>query len=337
MQQGHVVIEQVESTVLKHNPTGDPFIRTVPVYVPPSSAGRGKPKLPVIYMLAGFTGTGLNFLNYSFGGLTLPERLDRLIHQKKMPPCIVVMPDCMTRYGGSQYLDSAAFGNYETHLVRELIPFIDSKYDTLRGGGHRAVLGKSSGGYGAIRLAMRHPETFGAMACHSGDMAFELCYAADFPAACKVLERYKFSVKAFFADFEAAPKKDKSWFPVLDLIAMSAAYSPNPKKKFPENFDFPIDLVTCETKPDVWKRWHSNDPLAMVENKKHQAALKKMKAVFIDCGSKDEFHLQFGARRFSKRLTSLGITHRHEEFPDSHMDISYRYDVSLPILAKAIA
>jgi hypothetical protein len=57
----------------------------------------------------------------------------------------------------------------------------------------------------------------------------------------------------------------------------------------------------------------------------------------MDCGAQDQFNLQFGARQMSHRLTALGIAHEYEEFDDTHNNIQYRYDVSLPKLARALA
>ena len=92
------------------------------------------------------------------------------------------MVDGMTRVGGNQYINSDAVGRYEDHIINELVPFIDGKYKTL-GAGHRGVMGKSSGGYGAIIHGMRHADTWSAVACHSGDMYFDYCYWPDFPKA----------------------------------------------------------------------------------------------------------------------------------------------------------
>ena len=52
-----VRVESLESRVLRGNPLGDPHVRRVPVYLPPSYA-RGRRRYPVITLLAGFTGTG---------------------------------------------------------------------------------------------------------------------------------------------------------------------------------------------------------------------------------------------------------------------------------------
>src|SRR6185437_2233215 len=127
----------------------------------------------------GFTGKGIMLLNEDSWQPNLAERLERL-YAAGMPHAIVVLPDCFTRYGGSQYINSGATGRYEDYVIDEVIPWVDAHYRTLATPQSRGVFGKSSGGYGSMILGMRHPETFGALACHSGDMFFELCYAPIF-------------------------------------------------------------------------------------------------------------------------------------------------------------
>ena len=333
---GTIELNIFESSVLKDNPLGDPSARVIPVYLPPSYNTSKTRRYPVIYMLTGFTGTGLHHINFSFMYPSLPERLESLFSKKAMPELIVVMPDCMTRFGGSQYINSEGTGRYEDHLIKELIPFIDSRYLTLAKREHRAVMGKSSGGYGALVLGMRYPEIFSSIACHSGDMYFELCYGVEFPIACRILEKHGGSLKKFYANFESAPKKPPDVFPLVNCVAMAAAYSPTTKRTFPQNLDLPFDIHTCERNSEIWEKWLEHDPVSLIDKKKYQDALRQMKLLFIDCGKKDEFHLQFGSRIFSKRLTKLGLRHRYEEFDDTHMDIAYRYETSLPLIAKAI-
>ena len=64
----------------------------------------------------------------------LAERMDRLIAPGKIKPMIVVMPDCFTYYGGSQYINSAATGNYEDYLIEEIVPFVDENFRTVTTG-----------------------------------------------------------------------------------------------------------------------------------------------------------------------------------------------------------
>ena len=64
--------------------------------------------------------------------------------------------------------------------------------------------------------------------------------------------------------------------------------------------------------------------------------LRTLRGIFIDCGSRDQYHLHYGARLLSKRLTQHKIPHVYEEFDDTHSDIDYRMDVSLPFLARSL-
>ncbi len=325
----------IPGITLAGNPLDDPSERRIPVYLPPSYDG--KKRFPVIYLLAGFASTGASFMNFSFGRQSVPEMAAALIAEGKMQETIMVMPDCMTRYGGSQYVDSAATGNYETYLVDELVPCIDRTLCTLAAREHRALAGKSSGGFGALRLAMKHPDQFAAIACHSGDMCFELCYKPNFPAAAKILEHYQGSIANFLGAYENALKKPQKEFALLDLIAMAAAYSPDSRKVAPENMRLPFNPYTCEPISEIWNEWLSFDPVEMIEHEEYRDALRSLDLLFLDCGTLDEYNLQFGNRIFSAKAKRYAIAHRYEEFMDSHSNTSYRFNVSLPALSEVIA
>ena len=88
--------------------------------------------------------------NWKPFGDNVPERVARLIHERKMGPAIIVFPDCFTALGGNQYVNSSAIGNYADYLTREIVPFVDREFRTLASREHRGCFGKSSGGYGAI-------------------------------------------------------------------------------------------------------------------------------------------------------------------------------------------
>jgi hypothetical protein len=325
----------VPGVTLAGNPLNDPAERRIPVYLPPSYDE--KKRFPVIYLLAGFASTGASFMNYGFGRQRVPEMAESLIAEGTMRETIIVMPDCMTRYGGSQYVDSTATGKYETYLAEELVPCIDRTLCTLASRKHRALAGKSSGGFGALRMAMKHPDQFAAVACHSGDMGFELCYKPNFAAAAKILEQYKGSISSFFTSYENALKKPQREFVLLDMIGMAAAYSPDPGKSAPENMRLPFNPHTCETIEEVWRTWLTFDPVEMIEVEEYREALRSLDLLFLDCGTLDEYNLQFGHRIFSNKAKQYAITHRYDEFMDSHSDTSYRYRISLPALSGVIA
>src|SRR5258708_23817216 len=178
---GQVIKDHFVSHVLAPNPLGDPAERDLLVYLPPGYERSPGLRYPVIFALAGYSESDASLQNWLPFQPTLSDRLDLLTDQGLLGAgLIVVMPDCFTAYGGSQYLNSSAVGNYDDYLVQELVPYIDRTYRTL-GGGRRGIFGKSSGGYGAVRRGMLHPDILSAVACHSGDLLFQLCYASDFP------------------------------------------------------------------------------------------------------------------------------------------------------------
>jgi len=323
-----------ESKILKTNPLHDPYKRELLVYLPPSyghSAGR----YPVVYLISGYTGFGRMNMNVSAYTENIQERLDRLIKTKKISDMIVVMPDCLTLYGGNQYINSAGIGDYENYLIKEIVPFVDSNFRTLPQGGSRCIIGKSSGGYGAMWLSMRNPDVFGLMASHAGDAAFEYCYLPDFPKCLMALQHYGKGHKAvqnfIKKELRTRNKKPGYFFPILLTIGMAAHYSPNLKRK-EYNFDLPFDINTGEIIPSIWNKWLKYDPVRLVD--KYKDNLKKLRLIFVDSGTKDEYNMYAGARIFADKLKANGIKCIHQEFDDGHGNIQYRYDVSFKYISE---
>jgi S-formylglutathione hydrolase FrmB len=319
----------VESAALKNNLLGDPALRIVDVYVPAGHDGQGSPLLVV---LAGFTGSGLSHTNWVGFRENLPERLDRLIGEQRMPPAVVAFPDCFTRLGGNQYVNSGAVGAWEDFLLQEMVPAVEQRFG-CGGTGRRGVFGKSSGGYGAITHALRHSDFWSAAACHSGDMGFELCYLPDMPAVLRALAGAGNSIERWWQQLEAAQKHPEGSFKVFNALAMAASYDPDPAQFL--GMRLPVSFDTCEIIPDRWTNWLRHDPVVALETEPDN--LRRLKALYIDCGEKDQFNLLYGARRFVRRLYELGIAHRYEEFADNHTSVDYRLDESLPFLARALS
>ncbi len=328
---GTIRSERIVSRALEGNLPGDPPVRELLLYLPPGY-GQGSERYPVAWCLSGFTGRGRMLLNDNAWTPGLGDRMDLLLSKGLARPMILALPDCFTHLGGSQYVNSPALGNYEDHLVQELVPFVDSRYRTLADREHRGVIGKSSGGYGALMMGMRHPEVFGAAVCHSGDILFEQCYGRDFAPTLRTIQKGG-GVAAWLSKFRASPQKRHADIAALNIVAMSAAYSPNVKAP-PAYCDLPFDLETGELILEVWERWLEWDPLRIVD--RFAPNLKRLRLLFLDCGLEDEFYLELGARALVKRLKALGVRHEYEEFEDGHMNTSYRMDVSLPKLSHAL-
>jgi S-formylglutathione hydrolase FrmB len=319
----------VDSQALRGNPLGDPHQRSVDVYLPPGY----KPwtKVPLLVDLAGFTGSGLGHTNWRAFTENVPERLDRLIATGAMGPVAVAFPDCYTRLGGNQYINSAGIGAYADFLIQEVVPQVETTFG-CGGQGRRGLFGKSSGGYGAIVHGMLHADFWSAVACHSGDMAFELIYLHDMPSTLNVLSRHGRSIEAFIRHFEAQTKPSHHETHALMILAMAATYDPDPRQFL--SIRLPVDLETCELIPERWALWSRWDPLVLAKTR--TAELKKLKGLFVDCGTEDQYHLHYGARRMHRLLVDEGVSHTYEEFADNHSSIDYRMDTSLPFLEKAL-
>ena len=318
----------VDSLALKDNLLGDPALRRIDVYVPAGHDGRG---LPLLVDLVGYTAGGPVHTNWKNFGENLPERLDRLIGTGAMPPAVVAFPDCFTRLGGNQYVNSSAMGLWDDFLRLEAVPAVERAFG-CGGQGKRGCFGKSSGGYGAMVHALLHPDFWSAAAVHSGDMGFPLMYGHEFVAVLRQLAKTGLTPGQWVDAFWDKPKIKDDDVSVLMMLAQAASFDPDPTQ--PYGLRLPVTLDTCEFIPERWANWLAWDPLTLVEPLGD--GMHALKALYIDCGDVDQYNLVYGARRMHRRLEAMGVSHTYEEFPDNHSSVDYRMDVSLPILAKAL-
>jgi len=363
---GTLVVVEHTSKILRGNPLGDPHVRKLGIWLPPQydegtarskTSGRGQ-RFPVFFDLVGFTGSGLGHTGWKPFGDNVPERAARLIHEGKMGPAIIVFPDCFTALGGNQYINSSAIGDYADYLTRELIPFVDREFRTLASREHRGCFGKSSGGYGSIIHGMKYPKHWGAVADHSGDAYFDFVYWHDWPNTLNTLAKHRASkkkpgacdvrrdasyqgaaagyddgrIKRFLAQVWKKEKLSSAEGHCIMNLCMAATYDPDPKA--PLGFRVPFNLETGELIEQRWNQWRRHDPIHLVE--KHKDNLKSLRGIYIDCGWRDQYHIQYGSRILSRRLAEAGIRHTYEEFDDDHSDVDYRMDVSLPFLYRAL-
>lgn len=318
----------VDSQVLKGNLLGDPSERIVDVYVPAGHDGRG---LPLLVDLVGFTAGGPAHTNWKNFAENAPERLDRLIGSGAMAPCVAAFPDCFTRLGGNQYVNSTAVGRWDDFLLQEAVPFVEQRFG-CGGFGKRGVFGKSSGGYGAMVHALLHPDFWSAAAVHSGDMGMDLMYRHEMPVVLRALAKAGGSIEQWIDKFWSAPKVKDADVHVIMILAQAASFDPDPGA--PYGVRLPVDHHTCEFIAERWSNWLAWDPLTLVETR--GAGMKALKGLYIDCGDIDQYNLIYGARRMHRALERLDVKHVYEEFADDHSSVDYRMDVSLPFLAKAL-
>ena len=328
---GTLRLDPIESPALANNPLGDPSRRLLGIYTPPDYDAAGSTRYPVLYVAHGYTGDLAAMVSTRPWEANVVQRADRLIAEGKLPPVILAVIDGFTRLGGSQYVNSIHNGDYATYVVRDVLAYVDAEYRTIARAGGRAILGKSTGGFASLHFTMNYPGYFGAFASHSGDSYFRMCQVRSLITAGRTLEKYG-SFEEFVKAFEAKEKPKFEEVSTMEMLGYAAAYSPTAARAFA--FDLPIDLRTGAFRDDVWARWLAFDPTEQIPHKKQELAALRLR--YIDCGRRDEYGLDIGARVMTQQIRDLGLDVRHEEFDDDHMRIGYRYDVSLPALAAVL-
>ena len=99
--------------------------------------------------------------------------------------------------------------------------------------------------------------------------------------------------------------------------------------------ELPFDTATGALKPDVFARWLEWDPVRMVPP--YADALRSLRAIWIDAGTRDEYHLDLGAEAFRRALEEIGVTDvNFELFDATHGLIEYRYPLALAYLAERL-
>jgi S-formylglutathione hydrolase FrmB len=323
-----------ESDVLEGNPLGDPRERPLWIYVPPRYDDDPERRYPSIYVIQGLTGQVDMWRNRAPFRRNFPELADELFASGEAPPAVLVYVDCWTSLGGSQFLDSPGTGNYHTYLCDEIVPWVDARYRTLATPEHRGITGKSSGGYGAMVTPMLRPDLFGGLATHAGDALFENCYLPEFRESARALrDEYDGSYERFWEDFRSRPALSKdSDHVLLDSWCMAACYSADEDG----TVQLPFDPATGELVPEVWERWLEKDPVRMART--HRDALRSLKGVYIDSGTKDEWYLDLGADAFRREVEAAGAPDvRFELFDATHMAIEYRYPLGVKYLTERLA
>jgi hypothetical protein len=314
------------SKALEDNWLNDPTEREVIVFLPEKL----KEEAPLLIGLAGFGGGARSFLNFSPMSENFTDVVKTLRKSGKLKDAVIAIPDCYTSLGGNQYINSSSVGNYEDFITDEIVPWIREDYST----GLTGVFGKSSGGFGSYSLATRHPDVFSGFADHSGDAGFEYCYFADFPDAIREFEKAG-GVKNWFSKYnESRNKMSKEFMKTINVLAMSAFYSPNPES---ENLgiDFPFDLETGELDPVIWEKWLKLDPARNI--RENLERIRSMKGVYLDVGFSDEFNINFGMRIMHRILEKTNVPHVFEEFEGGHFNITYREEYALSYLAERLS
>ena len=297
--------------------------RRVAVYTPPGyDFEKIGPRYPTLYLLPGFDGEPS--FNFEYGNETyymaasVARVADRLIASGEIKPLFIVMPDAAIPYGGSFYANSTLAGKWEDMMSVELVHKIDTltTTETRTGSGlrtlaakeSRAIGGHSSGGYGAIRIAMTNDSLFNSVSAIDAPLAFdgsgsfggikELFHAYLDESGIATEEQYQATDTA---GFRAEPYK------VL-VYSMAATFSPVPKtgSKFGNlQISLPFDYLGNKV-DSVWNRWLTNDLFGWLDNATYRSALKNQ-SFYFETSDHDVNMFNQQTQLFAQKLSSLGI------------------------------
>jgi S-formylglutathione hydrolase FrmB len=230
------------------------------------------------------------------------ERVDALFADERVPACIVVFVDAWTSLGGSQFLDSPGTGRYHACLCEDVAAWVDARYRTLASRDHRGIVGKSSGGYGAMVSCMLRPDVFGGLASHAGD-TLSSCppdtNGAGSRGCCATATAVPASASGRRSGRAPVPLADDELV-LVEVWAMAACYSADADG----TVRLPFDVATGRMVGDVWARWLEHDPVRMA--RRHADALRSLKAIYLDAGTRDEWFLDLGAEAFRRELEAIG-------------------------------
>ncbi len=321
---GRWVADTVRSLALAGNPLGDPAERPLYVWLPPGYDEEPDRRWPVVTFLHGFASQVDQWANRRAFSPTLLERIDAAA-----PAAIVALPDGWTSWGGAQWLDSRAVGDYQTYLSHDVVGHLDATYRTRPDRSARAVAGHSSGGYGAVMSALQHPEVWGRWASHAGDGLFEVCFLPDIRVVTRTLhQRYGGDWDAFWAEVaERGLLTRDDDFPLLNQWAMAASFADG---RLPCDRSGRLDL-------DAWDAWLACDPVRLVAAPASAETVRSWYGCWVDAGTRDDVYLDLAARSLRDGLLGAGLPEArlHFELHDGrHGGQDARFPLSIRWLAE---
>lgn len=276
----HLEVIQVRSRALSHNPLHDPALRSVAIFVP-SSFTNGM-SVPIIYYLPGYGSSSEDFIKNPKKWLALIQKVS-----SRITPMLLAVVDGRTKWGGSQYLNSPAQGNYADYVCEDIVQAVERRYLPPANGMRRIIAGHSSGGFGALRLGMSHQELFDGVIALSPD--------SDFPVSHLPLVRRPDVTNVPLAEIRLIAS-GKTPVPrngdLLYMLGLSAAYAPR-GRSYPGQFEWLYD-AQGRFRKDVWQRWLQNDPLTIVQENPH--AFLASQKIYLDGAAHDEYFANIGAK-----------------------------------------
>jgi pimeloyl-ACP methyl ester carboxylesterase len=207
-------------------------------------------------------------------------------------------------HAGAFYTNSELFGDFEDYIVYDLVGFIDSAIRTVPIADMRGVMGHSCGGYGCMKIALKHPDIFGAVASHGGTPDLNVGLSVWRPLV--------------LAENGGTPPYNYSPYAGVFTISMfgwAGAFTPNLSNP-PYYVDFPLDRQG-DIIDTVVARWAPHDPVRLAAELPSNHGL----SIYFDCGIFDEYECLPMNQAFAESLTTFGVPYVYYEYPGNHFNM----------------
>ncbi len=317
---GSVLMVNLQSEGIANNMLGDDGERTISIYLPPGYDANGSTNYPVVYMLPGDIGTKQDWFSV-MGGPAFTEKLNKAIKTEKIKPMILVFPDGKNKITRSWYTNSTVTGNWEDYIVTDLVNYMDENFRTLPFAAARGIAGRDIGGYGALKLATKHPDVFSAVYSINGFVDFETV----------ITDKYMWA-KSFEIANEAQSYPTDDAF-ANQLLGMAVSFCPDENNpmglgKLPRNSEGEIDS-------EIYQKWLSQDPMYLASE--YADNLKKLKAIAVDCNTSN--FLVMLNNNYSGALKKNNVEHMFQTFQgnDNSALVSRVCDFLLPMFSENLS
>lgn len=278
----YIINTFIPAPSLENNMLGEEE-QPISVFLPPTYYDSDE-RYPTLYYLHGFEQSCYSLQSFY-------RSIEDQMKSGELEEFIIVSVTGRNRLGGSFYVSSPVTGNWEDHIVNDVINYIDSNFKTIADSESRGIAGFSMGGFGSINLALKHPDVFS----------------------------YLYSLSPGLFDENGLEKafENNDWNNNFKN-AYGAAFSPN--TDLPEPYAEIPTFDGSEHDNEIIANWENG--FGNLENKLNDYMDKsiELKAIHIEYGKYDSYvWIPEGCRYFSTILNDNGINHELVEHGSGHI------------------
>lgn len=337
VQAKRIIKQVIPASALAGNLLGDPAEQEIAIYFPPSYY-TSDARYPVVYYLAGYD-EGLD------DSYILMSVIDKLVEAGSANEMMVVVVSGQNLLGGSFYVNSPVSGNWEDFVVTDVVDYIDQNYRTLADVNSRGIAGFSMGGFGALNLALRHPDRFSAVyALGPGLIAPDgLATTQIFanPSEIEAVLALQEELAPLSAEEARAAFIDQATHGLSSnlrfIIGYGTAFAPDPDKA--PFIKYPYQNVNDQPDPALWQQWEDGYGGIDAKIQAYQENPMKLHGILIEYGTRDRYQwIQAGSEYFAHQLEAETIPHQLVTFEGGHGELQSQAEtVMVPFFSKLLA